>query len=238
MTEIIISMKIIDINSYSLAPWGASAGIEAADFIVRKGEVIAVTLEIPDDGHLFLRALATLVYPLKGQYYFQGSLLTFNDYRKLLAVKRKIGYVGADAALISNRTLFENLLFMRYYFENTMAIQLNEEVASLCRQCGLSEKLEFRPASLNPLDIRLAIYIRELAKKPEVLLLDRPEDIMIPSENYKGLISHFSQLISTGLPVVMISYDPGFIDKFATKVIQIRSGRIEENPFGNIEKET
>jgi ABC-type polar amino acid transport system ATPase subunit len=184
-----------------------------------------------------LRALATLVYPVSGEYHFQGRLLAFDDYRKLLPVKRKIGYVGADAALVSNRTILENFLLMRYYFENTMAIQLHEEAALLCRRCGLTDKLGLRPANLNPLDARLAIYIRELAKKPAVLLLERPEDIMIPSENYRGLVSHFKELISTGLPVVMISYDPGFIDRFATKVVQIRSGRVVENPFGSAPKE-
>lgn len=230
-------MKIIDINHYSLAPWGVSDGFRDAEFSLQTGDVVAVTFEIPDDGHLLFRALATLVCPLTGEYRFDGRLLMFDDYRKLLPVKRKIGYVGADAALISNRTILENLLFMRYYFEDTMNIQLNEETAQLCRQCGLSDKLGFRPASLNPLDTRLVIYIRELAKQPAVLLLDRPEDIMIPSENYRGLIPHFEKLISTGMPVVMISYDPGFIDRFATKVVQIRSGRIEENPFGGVPKE-
>lgn len=230
-------MKIIDINDYSVAPWGASTGIRDTDFVLRSDEVVAITLETPDDGNLFLRAVATLVYPTQGQYYFQDRRLEFDDYRKLLSVKRKIGYVGADAALISNRTILENLLLMRYYFENTMALKLKDNVAALCRQCGLYDKLGLRPANLNPLDVRLVIYIRELAKQPAVLLLDRPEDIMIPSENYKGLISHFEELISTGLPVVMVSYDPGFIDRFATKVVRIQAGRIAENPFGRASKE-
>ncbi len=224
-------MKIIDIDQYSLAPWGVSNGFQKTDFVLRSGEVIAITLEIPDDGHLFLRALATLVPPYEGTYHFQGRRLEFDDYHKLLSTKRKIGYVGADAALISNRTVLENLLLMRYFFENSLDINLNESVEVLCYQCGLADKLGLRPANLNPLDSQLVIYIRELAKQPAVLLLDRPEDIMIPSKNYKGLISHFEGLISTGLPVVMLSYDPEFIARFATKVVQIREGRIMENRF-------
>jgi ABC-type ATPase involved in cell division len=222
-------MSIIELNRISLAPWGASSGIDEADFKLQPGEVIAITPEIPDDGHLFLRALATLVSPVGGTYHFQDQLLEFSDYRKLLPVKRKIGYVGADAALISNRTILENLLLMRYYFENTLTIRLHETVEALCRQCGLSDKLGLRPANLNPLDLQLVIYIREVAKQPVVLLLDRPEDVMIPSKSHKGLISHFEELISNGLPVVMLSYDTEFITRFATKTVQIKTGRITES---------
>jgi ABC-type ATPase involved in cell division len=222
-------MKTIEIEQYSLAPWGASSGIKEANFMVQSGEVIAITLEVPDDGHLLLRALATLVAPTSGWYHFQGEALDFMEYRRLLSVKQKIGYVGSDAALISNRTVLENLLLMRYYFENSLDIDLDDSVAALCRQCGLSEKLGLRPANLNPLDVQLAIYIREMAKQPAVLLLDRPEEIMIPSTNRQGLIAHFEGLISDGLPVVMLSYDPEFIAKFATRVIQIQDGLITEN---------
>ncbi|MGD9212744.1 MAG: ATP-binding cassette domain-containing protein [Desulfobacteraceae bacterium] len=230
-------MNLIKIERYSLAPWGASSGIRNANFVLRPGEVIAITLDVPDDGHLFLRALATLITPIQGKYFFQGQQLEFSDYRNLLHIKRKIGYVSTDAALISNRTILENLLLMRYYFENSLTIDLNETMETLCSQCGLHDKLRLRPANLNPLDVQLVIYIRELAKQPKILLLDRPEDIMIPSKNFKGLISHFEGLVSTGLPVVMLSYDPGFIERFATKVVQIRDGKIAENPFGNISKE-
>ena len=222
-------MSIIEINQFSLAPWGASNGIDEANLTLQPYEVIAITPEIPDDGHLFLRALATLVAPVHGTFRFQGRLLAFNDYRNLLPIKRTIGYVGTGTALISNRTILENLLLMRYYFENTLAIKLNETVAKLCRQCGLSDKLGLRPANLNPLDLQLVVYIREVAKQPVVLLLDRPEDIMIPSNSYKGLILHFEELVSTGLPVVMLSYDPEFVSRFATKVVQIQAGRVVEH---------
>lgn len=231
-------MSIIELTQFSLTPWGASSGILEANFKLQPNEVIAITPETPDDGHLLLRALATLISPVKGTYHFQDHLLEFNDYRKLLPVKRKIGYVGADAALISNRTVLENLLLMRYYFENTLTIRLNKTVEALCRQCGLSDKLGLRPANLNPMDLQLAIYIREVAKQPLVLLLDRPEDIMILSKSYRGLVSHFEELISNGLPVVMLSYDTDFIARFATKVVQIEAGRISENPFSKALKKS
>lgn len=231
-------MDIIDIDRYTLPPWGASNGIKDIEFKLGPGEVIAITLDTPDDGILFLKALATLIAPIQGSYRFQGQPLEFGDYRKLLPIKRKIGYVGADAALISNRTVLENLLLMRYYFENTLTIKLDDTLETLCRQCGLYDKLGLRPADLNPLDLQIGIYLRELAKKPVILLLDRPEEFMIPSTNSESLITHFKELMANGLPVVMLSYDPGFIDRFATKVIQIRQGQITENPFGNISRES
>jgi hypothetical protein len=70
-----------------------------------------------------------------GTYRFNGEMVNLKDYRQCLAVKRQIGYVAADAAMISNRTIRENLLLTRFYYENDLTIDIDQKTEALCKGC-------------------------------------------------------------------------------------------------------
>jgi ABC-type molybdate transport system ATPase subunit len=216
-------MHVIELNDFTLAPRGSGNGVRKVCFSMSPGDVVSIRTDSPDDGHAFLRALATLDPPLSGQYRFAGQLLDFSDYRHLLPIKRRIAYVAPDTAMLSNRTIRENLLFMRYYFENSLSIQLDEGVENLCRQFGIYDKLDLRPAGLNPLDLELSVYVKELSKTPELLLINGPEDF-IGHTKTDLVLEHFQKVLKEKLPVVFLSYDKDFTGAFANRSITIEKG--------------
>jgi ABC-type lipoprotein export system ATPase subunit len=68
--------------------------------------------------------------------------------------------------MISNRTIRENLLLSRFYYENDLSIDMDETMALLCRDAGLSDDLERRPSELNDSELMKTIAIREMGKRP------------------------------------------------------------------------
>jgi ABC-type ATPase involved in cell division len=216
-------MHVIELSDVTLAARGSGNGLRKVCFNLSPGEVVSVKTDSPDDGHVFLRALATLDTPLSGQYRFAGQLLDFSDYRHLLPIKKRIAYVAQDAALLSNRTIRENLLFMRYYYENSFSIQLDESVERLCRQFGIYDKLDQRPAGLNLQDLEISIYVKELSKAPELILINSPEDF-IGHTKTDLVVEHFQQVVKQGLPVVFLSYDQDFTQAFANRTVTIDRG--------------
>jgi ABC-type lipoprotein export system ATPase subunit len=216
-------MHVIELNDYTLAPQGSGNGVRNICFSVSPGDVVAIKADTPDDGHAFLRALSTLDPPLSGQYRFCGRDLDFSDYRHLLPIKKKIAYVAPDTTLLSNRTIRENLLFMRNYFENSLTIELDEAVLQLCRLFGIYDKLDLRPGGLNPLDLEIAIYVKEMSKAPELILINSPEDF-IGHTKTELVLEHFQQVVKSGLPVVFLSYDKDFTAAFANRTARIEQG--------------
>jgi ABC-type lipoprotein export system ATPase subunit len=218
-------MHVIELSDYYLAPVGTGHGISCFSFALSPGDVCAIDSQSPDDAHAFLRALATLVRPLSGKYTFKGRLHNLNRYDEMLCCKQKIGYLAPDTALISNMTLRQNLLLTRYYYENTLNIHLDETVLALCRTLAIEDKLDKRPAGLNSMEIQAAIALREISKKPEVLLLNQPENF-IGHAKYEVLIGIFGQLIAEGMPVVFLSYDRRLVRRFANRKILINQGSL------------
>lgn len=218
-------MRLVEMSDYTLAPIGSGEGIRDFSFILSTGDVVAIDAEKPDDAHLFIRSLATLIRPTKGIFKYKGRQRDLNGYRDTLSYKRKIGYIAPYAALISNLTVRQNLMIHRYYYENNLAIDMDDHIRSLCRKFGIYDKLDSRPAELNNMETKLAIVTREIAKKPELLLLDQPEDFT-GHVNFDTLSQLFQEWIAKHRPVVFLSYDKRLIRRFANRKIVIANGSL------------
>ena len=218
-------MHLLELSDYSLAPGGSGSGIYGFYLAVDSGDVCAVDAATADDAHRFLRALATLVRPLKGTYRFKGKVVDLKNHRDTLKCKRRIGYVAPDAALISNITVRQNLLLNKYYFLNDLTAALDENACALCDAFGISEQLDKRPAALNIMESQAAIVIRELCKKPDILLLNRPEDFL-GHARFDLLTRLFNQWVDLKLPVVLWTHDKRLIRRYANRKILITNGSL------------
>jgi len=223
-------MYLIELSDYCLNPIGTGNGLNHSYFALSSGDVCSLQTDSTDDAHIFLKALATLVNPVSGTYCFTGEMINFSDYRELLPFKRKIGYIGQDSAMISNRTVRENLLLMRYYFENSLSISLDENVSKFLEMFDLEDKLDVRPGELRPVDLRTAIAIREITKSFDVLLLDRPEHYF-GFKSFNLFNEILEDILKAGHAVVFFSRDRDFIETFSTRKILIAGGTLTKVPL-------
>lgn len=218
-------MKLIELSDYTLSPIGQGNGLNRFYFDLSKGDACSIQADLPDDAHLLLKAIAMLEHPTEGAYRFMGEKINFSDHRNLLPYKKKIGYVAADASMISNMSIRENLLLMRYYFEDSLSIDIDDNVKNLCTVFDIYDKLDMRPGELRPTELRSAIVIRELAKSPDMLLFERPEDF-IRHEKFDLFVKLLKEMLLSGLPVVFISYHTNFIKEFSNRHILISGGNL------------
>ncbi len=217
-------IPIIDITDLALVSPGMSGRCEANRLAVAHGDVIAVFSESPADGRHLLRILATLEQPERGEYRFHGKMVDLKDYRQCLDVKRQIGYVAPDAAMLSNQTLRQNLLLSRYYAENDLTIELDNTLDLLCRGAGLSRMLNRRPSVLSDGELMKAIAVREVGKSPAVMLIDRPENFMKISEN-DYIFNHLKNMVGSGTAVVIVSRNSK-MNRLANRQLTMAGGEI------------
>ncbi len=215
--------KLIELKECSYDPIGEGRGLARVNFELSAADACALSADLPDDGHLFMRGLASLNAPARGDFYFRGSRLDFSDYRKLLPYKRKIGYITPDSALIGNRSIQENIMLMHDYFSNSHDSRLTGKELELCSRFGLSEKMPLRPAQLDREDFRAVIIVRELSKRPDVLLVERPRDSLGP-ERFAVFTRILKEEIRTGIALLVLSSDEAFIHEFTNQKFRIENG--------------
>lgn len=218
-------MALIEFNQFELSPEKKGYGIRPSTFWLAGGDTVRIQTDSINDAHLLLKGMATLSYPVGGTYLFFGHRLDFTDYRQLLDTKKKIGYLTTGSALISNRSIRENLCMGKVYFDNDLSNTLDEETLDLCRYFGLNDVLNDRPVNLGVSDIRRAMLIRELTKKPRLMLVEYPKGFS--GQRYLDrMVELIKDAVKGGMTLVYLSFDQDFVDAFPGKCIDIREGRV------------
>lgn len=195
---------IIEITDLVISLAGEQRTCGSDRLAIMPGDTIAIDLNAPIDHRRLLRILATLEPPARGRYRFNGLALDVADYRQTLAVKRQIGYLTTDAVMISNRTIRENLLLTRYYYENDLTIDIDAAIGALCESAGLTDHLNRRPAELNGADLKKFLAIREMGKRPRLMLIERPENFMGFGPD-DAVFAHLKNMVQSDLAVVFCS---------------------------------
>ena len=93
----------------------------------------------------------------------------------LLKLRRRIGFVQRSTPLISNLTLWDNLTLAMRYHRNLSKEEAMEQMTPMVVRLGLDGFMDQRPAEVGTSWQRLAVYARELAGKPDLLIMEMPE---------------------------------------------------------------
>jgi ABC-type lipoprotein export system ATPase subunit len=225
-------MKIIELTDYSFNSKKMARPFKPFDLSLTLGDVVSISTDSGHDALLFLKALATLTPPLQGIYRYKQNILDFSSYKKLLDVKKNIGFITSHAALISNRTVRENLLLMRAYFTNSLSYQLDEHTQELCRLFSFENKLELRPAALADQDYRSVVTVRELIKKPQIILLEYPEKF-VGISNLGVFNEILFDMLGGEVCIVFLSEYQHFIETFSKRELVISKGSLQEIAQGS-----
>jgi ABC-type lipoprotein export system ATPase subunit len=226
-TILSLKMKLIQLTEYSFDSNKAGRPFQPFNFSLDPGDAVSVSTDSANDALTLFKALATLVYPLQGEYRYRENRLDFSNYRNLLDTKKNIGFITSHSALISNLTVRENLLLMNAYFTNSFSRQLNHRTQELCEFFSLEDKLELRPAALADHDYRFAVTVKELIKKPELLLMEYPEKF-VGIVNLEIFDTLLSDMLSAGMCAVFLSEHREFIETFSQRELVISKGTIQE----------
>lgn len=220
-------MKLVELTEYSFDSKKTGRPFQPFYFSMTPGDVVSILTDSADDALNFLLALATLIHPLQGEYRYKEIMLDFSNYRNLLDTKKNIGFITSHAALISNLTVRQNLLLMNAYFTNSFTGQLDQRTQELCRLFSLRDKLEMRPADLTDHDYRFVVTVRELAKKPEMLIMEYPEKY-IGIANLETLNRILFDMLGGDVCFVFLSEYRHFIETFSTRELVISNGTLQE----------
>ena len=220
-------MKLVELTEYSFGSKKTGRPFQPFYFSMTPGDVVSISTDSAGDALNFLKALATLIHPLQGEYRYKENKLDFSNYRNLLDAKKNIGFITSHSALISNLTVRENLLLMNAYFTNSFSRQLDQRTQELCRLFSLQDKLELRPAALTDHDYRFVVTVRELIKAPEMLLMEYPEKF-IGIANLEIFNTILFDMLGGDVCVVFLSEYRHFIEAFSKRELVISKGTLQE----------
>jgi ABC-type transporter Mla maintaining outer membrane lipid asymmetry ATPase subunit MlaF len=162
-----------------------------------------------------LQILAGLQMPNHGIYEINGNNVMEMTFEDFLPYRLRIGYAFDLGGLISNRTLFDNMVLPLSYHKICSTEEAAKRVKAIFERFDLMKFKDLRPSHVSGSIRRITCLVRSLILDPEVLLLDDPT-VGLSKETQKLFIEFIQETMKKGSLHTMFvsSYEESFISQF------------------------
>ncbi|RGE21554.1 ABC transporter ATP-binding protein [Leucobacter sp. wl10] len=191
--------------------------------VAHRGRVLAVIGENGAGKSTLMRMLYGLDQPDDGEILVDGAPVRFAGPRD--AIRRGIGLVQQELAIVPDLTLLENLVLGHEPsdFGRIDWRRAREEAERLARSVGTDIDWGLRAAHA-PIAIQQQIEIlRLIGRGADVLILDEPTAVLAPAQATQ-LLGLLRRLADDGRTVVFISHKLGEVMRVADEITVLRAG--------------
>ncbi|GGK43591.1 phosphonate ABC transporter ATP-binding protein [Salinarimonas ramus] len=202
-------------------------------FDVPSGQVVGLIGPSGAGKSTLIRCVNRLVEPSSGKVFLGDREITRVGRGELRRVRRRIGMIFQEYALVERLTVMENVLsgrlgyvpFWRSFLRRFPQGDVDKAFALLDR-VGLSDHVDKRADALSGGQRQRVGIARALEQDPELLLVDEPTASLDPktSRQIMRLICEICR--ERGLPAIINIHDVLLAKMFVDRIVGLRAGRI------------
>ncbi|AFZ50844.1 phosphonate ABC transporter ATP-binding protein [Dactylococcopsis salina] len=207
--------------------------IKDIDLILPQGQVLALIGPSGAGKSTLIRCINRLVEPTSGKVWLDNQEVTGLSKNSLRRVRRKMGMIFQEYALVERLTVMENVLsgqlgyvgfwqsWLRRFPQATI-----EEAFRLLDRVGLSQFPDQRADALSGGQRQRVGIARALLQNPDLLLVDEPTASLDPktARQIMRLITELAQ--ERGLGVILNIHDVQLAQRFAQRIVGLNQGSI------------
>jgi len=199
------------------------AALAGFDFVVRRGEFVAVMGPSGSGKSTLLNVLAGLERPTGGRVSVDGVDLASLDEEGLARYRRaKVGIVFQAFNLLPRYRVVDNVAFPLLFAGLPLADRQRRASAMLDR-LGMGPRAGHRPSQLSGGEMQRTAIARALVTEPALLLADEPTG-NLDSANGAALLALLEELHAKGQTIVLVTHDATIAAR-AQRVVRMRDGR-------------
>jgi phosphonate transport system ATP-binding protein len=197
------------------------------------GEVVGLIGPSGAGKSTLLRAVQRLVEPVSGHVYLKDQEITGLGRRELRRVRRRIGMIFQEHALVDRLTVMENVLsgtLGRTGFWRSVRRRFPredvEEAFRLLDRVGLTGYEDRRCDALSGGQKQRVGIARALIQHPEVLLVDEPTASLDPATSARIMALLTEICAERSLAAIINLHDVPLARRFCPRIIGMHEGRL------------
>lgn len=219
--DTIIEIKDANIfQNESLVLSGVNLSVEKGEFIYLIGKV--------GSGKSSLVKTINAELPLKeGTGTVAGFDLVKIKRKQIPLLRRKLGIVFQDFQLLSDRSVYDNLLFVLKATGWKNKAEIKQRISDVLEKVGLQYKDYKLPHQLSGGEQQRVVIARALLNDPEIILADEPTGNLDP-ETSDDIMKLLLEISKSGRAVIMATHNYGILKKFPARTIKCEKGQLNE----------
>ena len=183
------------------------------NFKISAGEFIYIIGKTGSGKSSLLKSLYAELPIKKGGIEVLGYEVGELDDNNISNLRRKLGIVFQDFQLLTDRTLYENLLFILEATGWKDKEKINERIKEVLDNVHLENCESKMPYELSGGEQQRATIARALLNHPEIILADEPTGNLDP-EKSERIIGLLKEINNKGTTIIVATHDYSIIKKF------------------------
>jgi ABC-type transporter Mla maintaining outer membrane lipid asymmetry ATPase subunit MlaF len=223
----VAKIETIKFESLTFSHEGQTSLIKNADFDFPMNEVVWVKGTEGQGKSSLLQVLAGLLVPQSGYFYINDKNVLDMSFEEFLPYRLAIGYTFDYGGLISNRTIYDNLMLPLAYHKLIPMKEAEARVEGIIKAFDIEKFSHERPAHIPGRVRKLACLLRSLVMQPQVLLMDDPS-VGLGQDTLYTFVDYIHKMREEGhlKHIFMSSYDEKYMSLFNYQIIHIDDGQV------------
>ncbi len=223
--------KVISVRDLCRTFHVGDIDVHALDHVnldIHEGEFIAVMGPSGSGKSTLMNILGCLDTPTSGSYELLEHKVSEMDDNQLSDIRNQyLGFVFQSFHLLPRLTAWDNVLLPMRYARSSRAdaSETIKHAHTVVKELGMDDRMKHNPNQLSGGQRQRVAIARALVTNPSLLLADEPTG-NLDSKTSANILSLFDALNEQKQTILIVTHEDE-VAKHATRVIQMRDGKIE-----------
>lgn len=199
-------------------------GLRGASLRIEPGEFVFLTGLSGAGKSTLLKLLTKEERPTTGRVYLNGREIGGITSRHIPGIRRQMGIVPQDFALLPRKRVFENVAYAMRAVGHSKR-EVRERVPEILRQVHIAHRADAFPHELSGGEQQRVAIGRALVNDPPLLLADEPTGNLDPEHSWE-IMELLKELNRNGTTVVVASHDMIVVERMAERIVSLHQGKI------------
>ncbi len=195
---------------------------------VKRGEFVYLIGRTGTGKSSLLKTLYGELYLREGEGSVAGIDLKKLKWQTVPLLRRNLGIVYQDFRLLTDRNVYDNLLFVLKATGWHDKIKMKEKIESVLQKVGLKGQGPKMPYEMSGGEQQRVDIARALLNNPKLILADEPTGNLDPDTRDEIMLLLRSICDDYGTAIVMATHDYDIIQRFEARVVRAEAGAVRE----------
>ncbi|MBI5220035.1 MAG: ATP-binding cassette domain-containing protein [Bacteroidia bacterium] len=197
------------------------------NFHVKEGEFVYLIGKVGTGKTSLIKALYAELAIAEGNAKIGEFNLNHISHKQVPFLRRKIGIVFQDFQLLTDRNVYNNLLFVLRATGWTDKEKIDARIHEVLEKVDLVDHIQKMPHQLSGGEQQRVVIARALLNDPEIILADEPTGNLDP-ETSEGIMKLLVNISQSGRAVVMATHNYFLLKKFPGRIIKCDNNQLTE----------
>jgi cell division transport system ATP-binding protein len=197
------------------------------NFQIQKGEFFYIIGKVGSGKSSFLKTIYSEIRIKEGKAMVFDYDLRNIKKKQIPYLRRKIGIVFQDFQLLTDRSVYKNLLFVLRATGWKDKIAMKKRIEEVLKQVGMQNKDYKFPHELSGGEQQRIAIARALLNSPELILADEPTGNLDP-ETGSQIVQLLQEICQNGTTVIMTTHNYQWVRDFPGKVVKCDNQQLVE----------